>query len=316
MVRKVVRYTVIGIIVFIVLLWFLGGGIQKIIKTGNSFHFLTFADLLNASSSLANFQLPYAPPTPTIAVSPVAMPGDQGYSASDQNAADHSAFANASPYAGKVYLEEAAARTQTANGEYVVIAAQGTDAPVDISGWSLESALSGVRAYIPQAAPQFSQGIINTVADVQLPPGAEALVVTGSSPVGVSFRENACTGYLGTLQPFTPALDRTCPAPLNAIPRTDASIARLGADCFAYLSQLPSCTFPAAPPPSLSNECRLQVQTSLSYNGCVYQFKNDASFKKNSWRLYLAQGAPLWGAEHEVIRLLDRQGQVVDVINY
>jgi len=314
MVRSIIKYTIIVILVVIVLLWFLGGGAGKVINAARSFHFLSFSDLLTRSTSLSTFQLPWQPAMPTIDITPVNLPGDEG--ASDYPSSNSSSE-QASPYAGEVGIVQGAAQTQTASGQYIELRAQGGfTSPISISGWSLESALSGVRAYVPQASTLFRQGRINPVVNVTLAPGGSAIVLTGISPVGVSFRENKCIGYLGTLQPFVPALDQACPSPLTSIPRSAENEAALGANCFDYLATLPSCTFPTSLPPSLSEACRSTIQNKLSYNGCVSQYSNTTGFAQNSWRLFLAQGAPLWDGEHDVIRLLDGQGRVVDVINY
>ena len=314
MLASTIKIVAIIIIVVFVVLWFLGGGVGKIVNSARSFHLFSFSDLLTGSTTLSTFQLPWQGAIPAVDVSPVYMPGDQGASASPPS---HSSYANASPYAGDVAILEGAARAQAASGQYIELRAQpGLGAPVRISGWSLESALTGVRAYLPQASTKFLQNRINPVVDAVLLPGEGAIVQTGASPVGVSFKENMCTGYLGTLQPFAPSLDRSCPSPQTSIPRTAENESLLGASCFDYLATLPFCTFPTSLPSTLSSACRDTIQNRLSYNGCVQQYGNTTSFARDTWRLFLAHGTPLWSGEHDVIRLLDGQGRVVDVLNY
>jgi hypothetical protein len=206
---------------------------------------------------------------------------------------------------------------QTANAQYIEIALSPlAGAPISMSGWSLRSALTGVRAYIPEAAALFVMGRVNVVSPVSLSPGGVAIIATAPSPVGVSFAENICTGYLGTLQPFTPPLPQSCPSPQSEIPRTAANLKRLGSACMDYVASLPPCTFPAQPPSTLSSACRTEIQTVLSYNGCVNAHKNSSGFNLNAWRLYLARGGPLWGTPHDIVQLLDAEGRVVNVLNY
>lgn len=321
MVRKTLKYLILFVIVVVILLWFLGGGVSKIIGNAGSFSF-SFQNILSGTSSLASFRLPFAPPQlPQI---PVA-PGEESSGSTDygqygeepSRSAPSAGYGNPSSFAGQVALAQGTAMTQTAAGQYTEIAlSPGASSPLTLSGWSLRSALSGVRAYIPEAAALFVMGRVNTVAPVSLSPGAVAIIVTGPSPVGVSFAENMCTSYLGTLQPFVPALPLQCPSPSSEIPRTAANEKRLGATCMDYIASLPPCTFPASPPSTLTFACRSEIQTTLSYNGCMQAHKNTAGFNLNSWRIYLARTKPLWGAQHDVIQLLDGEGNVVNVLTY
>lgn len=310
----VIKVTFVVMAIGLVLLWLLGGGIGKIIGATPSIHFTSFADLLSASNTeaFANFHLPGQ-----IGVPQINVPAVDAIGSGNTESSPSSNFSSASPYSDEVSLIVSSARTQSATGQYIELSASASlPTPIDISGWTIESALTGNHGYIPQAATLFEQGQINAVSDVLLPRGAQAIVVTGPSPVGVSFRENECTGYLGTLQPFVPAIAQQCPSPLTSVVQTQQNISALGNDCFQYLQSLPACTFPASPPSPLSSACISTIQTALSYNGCVGAHQGDAQFLTPSWRLYLAQVSPLWGGQHDVIRLLDQKGLVVDVINY
>ncbi|HEY4517007.1 MAG TPA: hypothetical protein VJG64_03605 [Candidatus Paceibacterota bacterium] len=319
MVKQTLKYLILATIVIVILLWFLGGGVGKIIGNAGSFSF-SFQNILSGSTSLASFKLPFQPPTlPQI---PTAT-GDQSppeyspYQEYTPTAASEAGYGNPSSYAGQVALAQGTATTQTAIGQYIEIAlSPGAPTPLTLSGWSLRSALSGVRAYIPEASTVFAMGRVNTVAPVRLSPGAVAIVATGPSPVGVSFAENMCTGYLGTLQPFVPPLPQSCPSPQLQIPRTASNEKRLGSACMDYIQALPPCTFPANPPSSISSACRGEIQTALSYGGCVNAHKNTNAFNLNSWRLYLARTTPLWGAQHDAIQLLDGEGNIVNVLTY
>ncbi len=307
-VSKILKYLAIAAVVGLVLLWVIGGGVQKIIEKARSFQFGSVSDALSPVGSFADFRLPWQIEMPAI-----SMEGMQQGDFSSENGGQQSG--NPSPYAGQITIAQSAARTQSASGQYLELRSTSGTA-LAISGWSLESVVSGARGLIPQATRSYTMGRVNSVGDVMLAPGGSATVATGASPVGVSFQENMCTGYLGTLQPFTPALERNCPSPLSAIPRTSENETRLGTACFMYLSQLAPCTFPQNPPDTLSPACRSEIQNKLSYNGCVNQYKNSDQFFSGSWRVYLALGKPLWGVDHDIIRLLDAEGRVVNVLNY
>ncbi len=307
--RVVLRWLLIAMALSLVVFWVLGGGFGKIIKNAGTFS-LSLRDIINKSSPLTSFQLPFAPssfPQIPTAYNPETDGRGTG-SGGRSNGAQ-------SPYAGMVAIAQSAAMAQSPSAQYITISVT-PGASVDISGWTLQSALSGAIATIPQAASPFIMGRVNAVGNAVLSSGSTAQIVTGASPVGVSFSENTCTGYLGTLQPYVPALPQNCPSPNMEIPRTPESVARLGSNCFDYIATLPPCTFPSNPPSSLSSSCRGEIQTKLSYNGCVNTHRTDDGFSRNSWRMYLAQGKPLWGVQHDVIRLLDREGKLVSVLNY
>jgi hypothetical protein len=57
------------------------------------------------------------------------------------------------------------------------------------------------------------------------------------------------------------------------------------------------------------------VMQALSYNSCVRIHRTEAGFAGSTWRLYLAAPRPLW-REHDVVRLLDPAGRIVDVLSY
>lgn len=318
MVKRTLKYLIWAIIIILILFWFLGGGVGKIIGNAGSFNF-SFQNILSGSTTLSSFRLPFQPPVlPQIPIAANDQSGEASpYQEQTPSAASDVGYGSPSMYAGQIALAQGGAMAQTASAQYIEIAlSPGAEAPLTLSGWSLRSALTGARAYIPEAAAIFAMGRVNAVASVSLSPGAVAIIATAASPVGVSFAENMCTGYLGTLQPFVPPLPLRCPSPSSEIPRTAANEKRLGSACMDYVATVPPCTFPANPPSNLTAVCRSEIQTVLSYSGCVQAHKNASAFNINSWRLYLARTKPLWGPQHDVIQLLDGEGNIVNVLTY
>lgn len=322
MVRKTLKWLIWAIVVMIILFWLLGGGIQKVIGNAGPFSF-SLTDLLTSTSSIASFHLPFEPEMPQVPIPDGSERSEDGqygrsenYGATPENFGAQPRNGAESPHSGQVVIAQSAAMAQSAAAQYIEISVAPGGSPVDISGWTLQSALFGTIATIPQAASPFIMGRVNAVGSALLYPNGLAVIVTGPSPVGVSFSENICTGYLGTLQPFVPPIPQKCPSPTAEIPRTAENIARLGSTCMDYIATLAPCVFPANPPANLSSACHNEIQTKLSYNGCVAAHRTDAAFSQNGWRIYLAQGKPLWNAKHDVIRLLDGQGRVVSVLNY
>jgi hypothetical protein len=227
-------------------------------------------------------------------------------------------YGTPSPYAGEVTLAGSNATAASPSQEYVQLQASSDNrGAVAIGGWSLQSAASGAHGAIPEAAPYFIGGVVNSVQPVNLAPGATTVVTTGASPVGVSFQENICSGYLSELQHFTPDLGNSCPSPSDALPETAENLRTYGASCFDYLASIPSCHFVGSSIPSgISQSCRQFVGNNLSYNGCVAMYRSQTNFTLPTFRLYLGVRAKLWNDSHDIIRLLDAQGRVVDVLTY
>lgn len=199
--------------------------------------------------------------------------------------------------------------------EYITLeASYGNDASVDITGWSLQNVATSKRPFIPQAVKVPGTGSRATPGSVMLEPGTSAIITTGRSPIGMSFRENSCIGYLGQFQSFLPTLDTfSCPNPADELPVTADNLNAYGEECLSFVSRLPACRFYIDPLPNyLPPQCRDFIQNALTYNGCVARNGWRPSFNGDTWRIYLDQRAELWDQSHNVIRLLDRDGKTVD----
>lgn len=324
----ILKWIFILFIVALVLFWLVTGGPQKAWEVGK--HFTNPVSIIfDNGTSTGNFiRLPWQPPELTRGpdISGYVGVADEQKQDADSapsldtlsagKAAQLRKFGTPSPYAGAVVLSDKNSAS-VASKEYVVVTASADNTTqIGISGWSLESASHGVHIVLPGAAPVFVAGVVNPTAAVFLSPGASAIVSSGLSPLGVSLRENECSGYLEEMQRFTPALANSCPSAADVLEETDQNLRVYGSSCFEYLSNAPACYFPKTLPNSLSPACRELIVTSLSYNGCVQRYHNDASFNLPSWRLFLGSGVPLWDPSHDIIRLLDQYGRVVDVLVY
>lgn len=318
MLKQVFIWVAVALLLLVLILFFLnGGGFRAIAQSAHSIPSLK-AFLLGEGSS---FQLPgQSNALSQLGIQVDTSGGNASYQAppsSEVSAPSMGDSGTPSPYAGTVSLGAGNAQASSPQAEYLTLTASGGNtALVDISGWSLQSAISGTRAYIPLAASPFVLGIVNRVADTMLSPGAGALFVSGISPIGVSFRETLCTGYLNQMQSFTPALSNSCPSSDRILPATAENIARYGADCFQFMHSLPQCDFPSSLPTNLSGACRAFLATSFSYNGCVNQFQSATDFALPSYRLYGSFTRELWGNNHDTVRLLDAQGRTVDAVSY
>ncbi|MBI1999178.1 MAG: hypothetical protein HYS74_00795 [Parcubacteria group bacterium] len=204
-----------------------------------------------------------------------------------------------------------------ASEEYLEVRASSNNKePINISGWRLKSIATGHEATVGQGAYLPRSGKVNTEQPIFLAPGERAYVVTGSSPVGVSFRLNICSGYLGRFQTFVPSLPADCPRPEEGYPDSGTPASD---KCLDYLETINRCSAHiAALPLSLADNpsCQDYISQYVNYNGCVDLYKNKAAFYKPEWRVYLKKTQKLWKESREIIVLYDTEGKIVDSISY
>jgi hypothetical protein len=230
-------------------------------------------------------------------------------------ARDLDAFGDPSPYKGMVDITIVSAGN-TAQDEYVAIqVSSSAPRPLTITGWRLKSMASGKSATIEEGTEMPRTGV-NGTGPITLAPGDRAIIATGDSPIGVSFRENRCVGYFATRQTFNPPLSNSCPSPLDEFERYYEGNKLRDDRCYAYVQSLPQCTTVANPPADLSYACETLVEEYLSYRGCADAHRNESGFKENRYRIYLEHGTKLWKASREAIRLLDENGKTVDLYTY
>ncbi len=322
------RVLIVSLVVFIIALfifWLITGGWTAAARTARSLS--NPLELIFGTSTSGSFiKLPWQPGELTRGpdIGDYADEADARNMASgdsdqysDTPPAPTQYAGNSSPHAGKVFISENAATENAASREFIQLtASENNTAPIIVTNWALQSAVSGTRAIIPPAAPLFVLGAINSVQPIYLEPGASAFVTTAASPVGASFRENICSGYLNELQTFIPELSTECPAPPETLPMNADNLRIYGSSCFDYLNALPQCHAPASLPAELSSACRSYISNTTSYNGCTNTYRSRVPFALPSFRVYLTLRTELWANSHDVIHLLDEQGRIVDTLRY
>ena len=327
MVFRILKYVLLAIIIVIIALWFWTNGWSGIVSFVRTIP-NPVDILLGRSSDSYVVQLPWQIPIPQgpdiSGYADIELPDDPGarldeieaeYERIKRSAEDLQAFGEPSQYRGTILLSAGNA-AEDGTAEFVEIRAASNARPTTISGWSLQSVLTGARATIPSGAGVFIQGALNRVDAITLESGMRAIVTSGHSPVGVSLRESMCTGYLSQNQKFEPGLANTCPIPRETTPLNAVNLKQYGDTCLDFIQRMPQCHYPTSLPSELSYACRLYLANTYSYNGCVATLKNDRRFLQDTWRIYLGSPAELWRNSHDVIRLLDAEGRTVDSVTY
>lgn len=224
-------------------------------------------------------------------------------------------FGNASGYKDFVSIDHSVGGIdeRDPDEEYISISvANNIDEGITVSGWRIEDPSTGKSLVIPNGTLVPRSGTVNQTAPITLLPGDEAIIVIGTSPIGVSFKENLCTGYFDEYQSFTPELDLACPSP-----EAEYEDFYVGYDnsCTDYVEELHSCSA-ARPSSRVSNECRAFANQYLNYNGCVATHASEDDFYGDTWRIFLGSKSQFFTRDHGSVRLIDSTGKTVDLLSY
>lgn len=172
------------------------------------------------------------------------------------------------------------------NYEYFTIGNTGKKSLL-LSGLFIENA-RGERIQIPRGTLLPLEGSLRTIDDIILAPGEQAHIVTGNSPIGTSFKENVCSGYLGQLRTIIPPVTGVCPGTQKNPP------AGIDGACLATLQSIPTCTQATYLPNTLSSSCVSYINATLNYNSCVGEQSSKRNFYRSTWRVYLGHNTEFW----------------------
>lgn len=227
-----------------------------------------------------------------------------------------------SPYYGKITLSYlSGAMSLDPNQQYFYIYTNlSSGESVNITGWFFKSSVTGNYAIIGRAA-LLPFPFTHTESDVVLQPQERAIITKGFSPIGISFRTNKCTGFFEENRTFYPSLPIECPAPKNEkLPKFSTVYDRQD-ECLDIIERIPRCTtvkssFIRDLPDTVTRSCKTYMQERINYNTCVANHYSDTDFPGREYRIFLNSFAPLWRERREKITLYDRNGLIVDSIEY
>ncbi|OGG40853.1 hypothetical protein A2118_01650 [Candidatus Kaiserbacteria bacterium GWA2_50_9] len=307
----------IGVFVFIFLIWIATGGpLHPLAFTGprlaqpQELGGGTYLQLPRASFGIGNS---------SARLVSSSEEGRSGESSPVPTFVGGSAFGTPSPYRNTVSLDHyvSGAGSTDPKNEYVVVSInQDVGVPINLSEWRLVSDATGNSTAIPKGTETPIAGTVNAAQDIVLSPGMRAIIVSGQSPIGASFRENKCIGYFSTFQTFYPSLSQNCPVPSDELAAFYGTGYIRDPFCIDYVNRLSRCHVALTPPAGASGSCQNFLVKYLNYSGCVDTHKNDNDFLGNTWRVYLGRSGPMWRKTHELVKLLDVNGKTVDAFSY
>ncbi len=314
----------IAVIGFFFVLWLAGGGpTQPISFSGPYITPITTVGVTQNGYGDGTYH-----PTSPSEIRSTLQGAENSLTTLQKQAADAKTFGEPSSYRGQITLQGGGATNSDVKTEYVVVQlSYSAKASVAITGWSLESVATGKSATIGGGAEIPRTGDVNQTTTIVLQPGDQAIISTGESPIGTSFKENECVGYLGQRQDYTPSISSQCPSPVDEFNKFYTGNALRDDGCYQLMQNTSSCHAPNDTG-RYSSYCLNLIDQHLNYNGCVASHQSDSRFYGNTWRIFLNREpierkhtdpyvyGELWKQSREGIKLLDNTGKTVDLYTY
>lgn len=323
-----IRFIIIVIVVLGIGLYLYSSGmlvkglkqIDALIPTSSSTNFFT-----QGSSSLSSFwnslgfsggsHVPVGPSLPpaqqTMIGAPASGVGGDNASAPTINPAEIPAgytAAQLSPYFHDVQFGSVSAPsfysygTITLNDDNYNVT--GT---IDITGWQIKA--NNGNEYIPQAVNRYDPTGLTPESDIKVKAGDTVSIYSTSAPFNL--RLNECIGYAAHVATFVPALPLTCPY-IN-----QSQLQQFSGACQNYLNTIGQCQTPALSGPQVpSNDyaCMNYLKNNFTYRSCFNQHSADANFLSN--QIWVWTGSSPVSQYHDTVRLLDKNGLLVDLYTY
>jgi hypothetical protein len=215
-----------------------------------------------------------------------------------------------SPEYVKLKISGVKYRGVTANDEYVKIT-NNTKINIDATGLVIKNK-QNETINIPQSVENLSLGGGDMLSDIILAQNKSVTIFSSSSPVGKNFRLNDCTGYLNNYYTFTPKLPERCPKPI------DQDLIGYSKSCRDYINALPACAAPNTGDLRIAydSQCVNYLMSNLNYSSCVLRYQAYPSFLKDEWYVYINRSSGFLNDTHDEVKLLDKDGNLIDTYSY
>jgi len=180
---------------------------------------------------------------------------------------------------------------------------------VDITGWEIKTNRGG--EFVPQVQNIYEPTGVPIQSDIILALNQVNYVNLYSNSSPANLRVNSCMGYLNTPQQFNPGFVYTCP-------QIDTSqISQFSGSCQNYIRSLYNCQSPdfgSSYFPRNDYQCEDYLRGKYNYTWCVSAYASGPNFLSNEWRVWM--GTTPLDPYHDIVKLVDRNGLLVDVYSY
>jgi hypothetical protein len=178
---------------------------------------------------------------------------------------------------------------------------------IDITGWQIQS--NDGDEYVPQAVNLYDPTGLAPESDINVKTGDTVFLYSSSAPFNL--RLNECIGYAAHVANFVPALPLTCPY-IN-----QSQLQQFSGACQNYLDTIGQCQMPALSGPQVPTNdyaCMNYLENNFTYRTCFDQHSEDANFLSN--QVWVWTGSSPVNQYHDTVRLLDKNGLLVDIYIY
>ncbi|OGZ32384.1 MAG: hypothetical protein A3H00_02305 [Candidatus Portnoybacteria bacterium RBG_13_40_8] len=229
----------------------------------------------------------------------------------DPTPASMSFSVGVSPYYGQVKISNVNPNEENFKNDYLILE-NDSDELINISGWTIRGRKEEMT--IPRAINKLSASFSTAdYTDIKLSASGRIFVSMGTSPSGINFRLNKCTGYLDPKDEFFPSLDKGCPS----IAKSEYS--DLKSTCRSYIDQLSQCEIPDYVGNwdiSADSDCTAFLNERFNYSYCFSQRGKETDFFKDEWRVFLGRTKDFLDNDSDKIILRDKNGLKVGEYEY
>ena len=213
---------------------------------------------------------------------------------------------------GKVDIRSVNIKRDNFKEDYLILRNNSKEETINISGWTIETNKNDIK--IPQAIKNLSYSFSTTeYSDIILDYKDEVIISMGTSPKGVNFRVNKCSGYFGSSSTFYPTLSKDCPQ------LKESEYSHLKKTCRDFIDDLSKCEVPDYSSDfgvSADSQCTEFINNNFSYSKCYSNYRYDADFLESKWRVFMNKSTDIFDNYNDRIILKDNSGLVVDEYEY
>jgi len=122
---------------------------------------------------------------------------------------------------------------------------------------------------------------------------------------------NECIGYIAQVANFDPPLPDSCPY------IDPSQIQNFTGQCQNYIETLGQCQSPNMSSPQIPRTdyaCQDYLENNFTYKSCFDEHDSDPNFLSN--QVWVWTGSNVVDQYHDTVKLLDRNGLLVDLYTY